>query len=253
MKTSLKDSVQQNYAAEQAAPASAETAIAVVENETVENQLVANESFFNNDDLVGEWSSKDLILPRLNIVHGVGGLSEHFSPGQLVINRSQVVGSPTQSVELTVLRIKKYYEEKLPFQSEVMPRVFQTEAAARQAGLTTTRNKVEGCGIYQEVGDCELLVKSPNEDDPEGNFLFEFGGNRYARVLFTVKGVSFRAANAFLTTSVLNRNQGGLAPVRWSLVTERVKFGTNMTWIPRVQVIGRNSPEFVAWVREMKV
>ena len=85
-------------------------------------------SFFQNEGgLEGEFDRSDLQIPGLNLVQSVGPLSELFQPGQMVYNKEEVLGLPA---EVTLLRLRKFFQEKLPYGSEVLPRRFNTQAEA---------------------------------------------------------------------------------------------------------------------------
>lgn len=253
MKTSLKDSIEKQYAQnEETAATTPEVASTALATAEPADALAVNDRFFNNEDLVGNFSSDDIILPRLNLVQGVGPLSEHYSPGQLVLNKSQIVGSGTQPLEFTVLRLKKFFEEKLPYGGEIMPRVFDTEEQARSAGLASMRNPVEGLGNYQPVVDCEILVASPSAEDTEGNFQLEFDGKLYARAVYTARSVAYSVAGkAFISAAVFNA-KAGLHSLRWLLTPTREKVGKNMVWLPRVKVAGRHTSAFAEWAKSLK-
>ena len=76
--------------------------------------------------LEGEFLPEDFVLPRLNLVQSVGPLSETFQPGAFVYNKEVTLTDGTQPVSLTVLRIRKQYQEYVPYGGEEMPRVLMT-------------------------------------------------------------------------------------------------------------------------------
>lgn len=248
MKTSLKDTIEKEYTN----TPTVEQAI-VQANPTEQVALVTPaDRFFSNEDMVGDFSAKDVVWPRLNLVQAVGPLSQVFTPGQVILNKDQVIGGPDKPVTVTLLRMKKIFEEKLPYGSEIMPRVFETENAAREAGLAPLYDKQAGdMPRYSPVLDCEILVENKG-DDEQGNFSMEFGGKRYARALFTLRSTAYNATGKQFISAAMFGLRAGLHTAYWEITPKREKVGKNMVWLPRARLVNRHTPEFCAWAAELK-
>lgn len=202
---------------------------------------------FSNEGLDGEFTRDDIQIPGLNLVQSVGPLSEHFTPGQMVYNKEEVIGDKDNPVQITLLRMSKFYVEKLPYGSEVMPRKFKTEAEARAAGLVPLWEKQEGCGNFEPVLSCQVLIKG----DPAKNTTWpiEFQGVPYAMARFTLRSVAYSATGKTLISASQFALREGLHTGYWNITPKREKVGANMVWIPRVRMAGKHTPEFIAFAK----
>ena len=127
--------------------------------------------------VVGDIDSSDINMPRLNIVQGVGSLSELFSPGQVVMNQEIVLSNGTTPIELTVLAARKQFVENLAYDAESRPRVFDTLDEVHAAG-----GSINWIGnmrpSFVPVLHVNVLIKAPQ--GVEGSFPIHYNGEDYA-------------------------------------------------------------------------
>jgi hypothetical protein len=80
--------------------------------------------------IFGEFGSDDIKLPRLNLVNKVGDLSNLFTPGAWVLKKehqlTDVVKGEAGSLKVIAVRLGVEYQESLPYDPNVRPRVFAT-------------------------------------------------------------------------------------------------------------------------------
>src|SRR5688572_24262530 len=71
-------------------------------------------------DAQGEFSASDINWLRLNIMQKTSKAVENgfFSFLDLVVGGEVKVGSPTEAAELTVIGMRKFYEENIPFEEQ---------------------------------------------------------------------------------------------------------------------------------------
>lgn len=209
---------------------------------------VVEASFFRNENMSGEYDKNDLIIPGLNLVHAVGDLSAVFSPGQLVYNKEDVVPTP---VTVTVLRTKKYLQEKLPYGSEILPRRFTTQAEARAAGLVPQWEKKnagnEELGVFEPVLETQLLI----EGDPAKHSAWplEFKGKPYAIARYIFKSYAYDTAKVIISAAALGLSRG-LHTGYWQMTTVREKKGINWVWLPKMRLTGKHDEETLAWLSD---
>lgn len=218
-------------------------------------------SFFNNEGMEGEFDRSDLQIPGLNLVQGVGPLSETFTPGQMVYNKEEIVCEPCTAAnekthlpaEVTVLKIRKSFQEKLPYGSEVLPRRFNTQAEARAAGLVPPwekKNYAAGeVGVFEPILECEVLLGGKSDEHP--TWPFEFGGKRYAKARWIIKSTAYSTVGKIIISAAGLGLRDGLHTGYWHITPKREKVGDNMVWIPRSKLAGKHAPEFLAWVKEL--
>lgn len=213
-----------------------------------ENQVVPD-SFFSNAEMEGDFDRSDIQLPRLSLVHGIGPLSEHFTPGHLVYNKELDLGAGP--LEVTLVRMRKYYMEDHAWGSEDIPRVVNSIDEMRKLGgyLTSEKREMgEGHPYFKPVLDAQVIIKGAPDNSA---FPYEFGGVPYAVAVWTLQGIAYtRAAKPFITASQFGL-RAGLTTAHWSVTTKREKFGQNLVWFPVVRQAGRNSIEFIEWIKTL--
>lgn len=193
--------------------------------------------------VTGEVNRRDIIIPSLKIVQGVGPLSENFSPGQIVLNNEIAISDGSEPVTLTVLAIKKSYIENVEYGSEQQPRRFATEAEVKEAGLWTEwiNNQKPPAA---EVAEALVAVES-KEENPLYPFSRETadGVVHYSLAVWTLRGVSYsRAAKVIFTAAQFSLREG-LYKGSWSLSTKREKIGKNVIAVPVLKRAGNNDQE----------
>lgn len=208
-------------------------------------EVVAND-FFKNENVEGEYDEHDLVIPGLNLVQGVGPLSEHFTPGQMVYNKEEVLEVP---VELTLLRMKKYLLEKLPYGSDVKPRRFNTQQEARNAGLVPPWEKQSDSDpVFEQILETQVLLGGDPAKHP--NWMFEFNGKVYTLARYILKSIAFSETGKMFISAAQFGLRSGLHTGYWHITPKREKRGANFIWLPKAKLAGKHSPEFVAWVAD---
>ena len=199
--------------------------------------------------IAGDISTDDIVIPRMNLVQGVGTLSELFTPGSVVLNKEVVLTTGETPLELTILSARKQFVENLPFDSEEKPRVYNTLDEVKEAGGSIEWVNDEQPSFIP-ILHLQLVFKAP---DGEDNYAYplEFDGKPYGLAVWTLRGVAYTRAGRNILTAARFALRDGLFNGKWALTTKREKFGRNSVVVPVLRNIGRNAPEFVEFLRNI--
>lgn len=201
----------------------------------------------------GSVDSQDLIIPKLNIVQGVGPLSNDFPGGALVLNRETVIAEMGKAVTLTVLSIKKTYEEILPYDPNgPRPKTYATlEEVMEDGKWVDWRENENPKRTAREVATILVLIEKPEDVDCL-SFSKNYLGKDYAMAVWTVRGSAYTngAKKIFSANSIeLANEKDGLLAGKWSLSVERKPINGNPVAVPVMLLIGRNDAEFIEAVK----
>ena len=193
----------------------------------------------------------DLIIPRLSIVHGVGPLSEVFDAGDLVLNRDTLLVAKEEPISLTVLSIKKTYEERLAYDANgPRPKAWDSREELVADGLHTEWKNNEPPPV-REVAAILCLIEKP-EGIESLSFNIEHDNKHYGVAVWTVRGTAYtRAAKKVFSASAIELAGSGLLAGRWTLYTKRDQIGGNFVFVPYLTLEDeKNSQEFIRTVTE---
>lgn len=235
-----------------------------------------NNSFISGDDLPG---FRDVMLPRLNLVHDIGALKETFSPGELVWGQQNVLFTPpainkqtgnvdkpgTPPVIITVLgEVNKRFSEII--EGGMGGAIVATEADVRASGGTLDYNEYQmkkGSGMkrFGPLLDLLVVVQRPEHVTNDGTvFGFDVGGAQYALGLWSLSKTSYtegykKSLGIHRLTGVIKgkRSEGGGYPVFSFAVSTRLHTYPkgNKSWVPVVIPFRKSTPEFLDFVNQI--
>ena len=198
--------------------------------------------------VMGDIGTEDIVIPRINITQGVGPLSELFNPGTIVLNKENLLSDGSTPIELTVLNVKKQFVEDLPYDSDERPAVYDTLEEVKAVGGTIEWRGDERPS-YTPVLHVQVLFRVP--DGVDGVFPLEYEGHAYGLALWSIRGVAYKRAGKNILTAAKFSLRDGLHHGKWTLSTKREKFGRNSVFVPILKNVGRNTPEFVEFIRSI--
>jgi len=197
----------------------------------------------------GEFSRRDLTIPKINLVNKTGELSNQFPPGSFVYNREILLGDGKKPATITVTRIAKFYLQDVPYGSGEMPKNFTSIRDVRAAGgaLAGDPDVEEGTDTYSEAMTCIVLVKSPAKAHPL--FPFEFAGDHYALAQWLLTKSAYKATGRKLFTDSQFVLREGIDTAAYEL-TSSLRTNSAASWyVPTVKLASRHTPEFIEFVR----
>lgn len=215
---------------------------------------------------------KDIILPRLNIVHGVGNLKESFEEGSLVFNQSTVLYMPpvinaktgvvervaSAPVTIVVLGFRpSRFVEKVEGGARGL--IVNTEAEVSANGGTINYKehqlkKSSGMKLFQVMADALVAIERPETvADDDTVFVYECEGKKYALAIWSMKGSAYTAAakRVFFTARSCGCLRKGYPTHSFSLTTRLEGFnnGANKAWVPVCVPKAKTSEEFLKFVQ----
>lgn len=217
----------------------------------------------------------EIILPRINIVQGIGGLKESFQEGALIFNQATVLFTPPilekggtvkqaalPPVSMTVLGFRPTrFVEKV--EGGGRGAIYNTEDDVRANGGTLDYNewklkKASGIKRFEPLAEALIAIKRPEcckDDDTVFVYPVEEDGktNKYALAIWGMKGVVYTAAakRVFFTARQLGAlRKSGYPSFNYNVTTKLEPFGTgNKAWVPVCLIGTANSAPFMDFVR----
>lgn len=241
-----------------------------------------NAGFISGDDLP---AFKDVMLPRLNLVHDVGGLKDTFSPGELVWAQNTVLFTPpvpptinkqtgnvetpgtpgTPPIIITVLgEVQKRFSEIVV--GGMGGQIVNTEAEVRASGgtLDYTEWKLKQAAGMKRFGpllDLLVVIQRPEHvKDDDTVFGFEVEGKKYALGLWSLSKTAYTEAykkslGIHRLTGVLKgkRSEGGGYPAHSFAISTRLNPypNGNKSWVPVVIPATKSTPAFLEFVNQI--
>ena len=195
----------------------------------------------------GDISPGDMRLPRLQIAYGVGGLAEHFHPGDLVLGGEDLLAKKGDPINLIILSAKQYWKEYLSkdqLDARETPRTFVTEAEVLSVGGTTRWANNVG-PTFNRAMHLKLLIEQP-KDVISGMFGIAIGEKTYAPAIWDVDKSAYRRVGpAVLTAASFSLRARGLLSGVFQLSTRLEKINDHITPVPTIKLIGHNDENAV--------
>lgn len=241
---------------------------------------VRNDTFVVGDLIPG---FADVILPRINLVHGLGELKDSFPQGAIVFDQRTLLFAPavlnkatstitkpaTAPVNITVLGFPRgtRYVEKVEGGERGM--LVDSEDAVRSVGGTTDYKehqlkKASGMKYFQPMADMLVAIARPEIVADDGTiFTFPVGPDKYTLGLWACKATAYTAAcksalyparKVGILRVIVDEDgkfvSGGYPAHSWNLSTRLKSFpGGNETWVPTLVPREKSSPEFLEFAR----
>ena len=207
--------------------------------------------------IYGEFGTEDIKLPRLNLVNKVGDLSNLFTPGSWVLKKEHQLTDVTKgeagSLKVIAVRLKVEYQESLPYDPNVRPKVFATAEQVRLAGGRVAYGRGEN--IYAKVGHIEFLIEKPEKlsEDASSEFFYLLGDKEYARVLYTASSTAYAETAQILYSDyrVGHLNKTGLMGGFYLLGAKTKTGDKGSWWVPSLKTAGEVPEDIQAEIKSL--
>lgn len=221
-----------------------EAALAVVEDD---GEMAVARPMLALGAVSAEFSTSDVRLPTLRVGQPMSKM-ENVSIGQLVYNKELVLAQPNQEVDVVVLNIDKWYEERVDYDPDKPGgQRWDTYAQMTAAGFSTVwvDNKPSSAS---EVAQLTLLIKKPEGIDAPC-FTREIAGEQFALAVFAVHKTAYTSvAKEVFSRLATDLSAKGPLFGRFKLKAV-IKEGKFKYALPMIRLASEHSAEFVA---EMK-
>ena len=196
-------------------------------------------------------ANRDIRLPRLEMVHGVGKLAQQFNAGSLVLGKEDLLAERGKPIYLVILSAFQYWKEWFTtgfVAGGPLPRVFQNSGQVLAAGGTV--DWVNGAKpTFSRAMDLKLLIEKPDNVTSQ-RFGLMFGGKEYAPAIWSVDKMAYkRVGEPVLMASAISLKTRGMLSGRWSLTANVEVKGANTFTMPTLRLVGANNEEFVKEVQ----
>lgn len=250
----------------------------VVEAEVVNNNLpaVRNQSSM---DMASPRpiTFRDIVFPRLNLVHGVGQLKDTFTQGAIVFGQSMEIYTPatmdpkthtvkapaTAPLVMTVLNVfPTRFAERLP--GGVRGRLFNTEQEVVNVGGTLDWKLWQanpGMAYFELLADVLVAIQRPEHlADDDTVFTFPVEDKKYALALWALKASAYNSLLKRIwfqaaALGCLKPTQPGQGPnwpaFSWNVSTFLNTKFTNPTWVPMALPRTKSTPAFINFVKDL--
>lgn len=210
-----------------------------------------------------------IILPRVNIVQGVGLLKDSFPQGAIVFGQSTILFQPAvvniqtgnatspalPPVIITLLGVRPTrFAEKVAGGARGL--LVDTEQEVLAAGGTLDYKEWElkksaGMVLYQPMVEGLVLIQRPEHlADDNTIFVYECEGCKYALAIWAMKGTAYTQAakRVFFTARAAGCLRAGYPTHSFNFSTRMEKKATNSYFVPVCIPRAKNSLEFLSFV-----
>jgi len=211
----------------------------------------------SNAGVSGEVDNTDLKFPRLQIVQGVGPLSEvkELNKGDIVLNGEYRISDGETPVELVVCQIGKQFEEDIPYGSEEIPRIVNTKQEVLKLNGTTEGHRENGKWVrpsWKAIADALIAIRAPegiSDDDRDMYFPFDAPDkSHWSFARWVIKGVAYKEAAVDIFTAASMYYRDGLKNGTFKLTTHKKTYGPNNVMVPQIVKGSRIDKKLSSWL-----
>jgi hypothetical protein len=211
----------------------APTAVAVAPIASAESMAVAN--VMHTAQLEGEFTSRDMAVPRLKLGQKVGQATDENPTwiGTWIYDGAMSLGPVARII---VVRLRKYYLENLEYGSDQKPQVFQTHADAVKAGVQ-----------IKDVCDIDMLVECNADLDQFA--VVDVDGKSYAPARYTVTSSAYGRTVGILLRDAAGWLRNDLPSGFYTITSVKKTDGQNSWFTPQLKADGKVSDELRAAIK----
>lgn len=207
-------------------------------------------TYVAEDDAEGEFTQRDAKFPYLNVVQKTGKLSDEFAFGDFVVMQEHRIGNHEEPIEVIPVKIKKQYQEFLPYNSGKLPQVWDKAEEVYNAGFSLEWGASKRASEILKV--LFWITKPENADaipfqieSPVGyGGLFGFIA---AKTTYGTVGKSLIQAKKTFSAS----EKGGMVNKTWKFGATLEKKESNSWYLPNIRPLVDTPAEMQAFLRTL--
>jgi hypothetical protein len=199
----------------------------------------------------GEITTKDIVLPRINLVQKTGPLVDSgMVPGSFVFDKEVNLSNGKDPLSITVLRLVKQYKQKLEYGDPSTPLVFTTQQEVIDNGGSLRYGEPN---YFQEIAHLFLAIAKPENISEEhaSHFYREHNGKQYTNAVYTVASTAFTSVGKKVIKAGYSQLRDGLWLGEWKLKSELQKNTKGSWYIPEVTFAGMYDKDAAAFFESM--
>ncbi len=201
--------------------------------------------------------------PRLQLVYGVGTLSQSFNPGDLVLD-GHLVREKNKPLDVVLLNVRQFVKQRLTpaeWNEGVQPQVFVCDdpnkdaikegmAMAEAQGFRTRWENNAGPEVTP-AADVIMLIRKPDETEDNGLFGIEFDGGSWALAITSYDKTGYNVfSNETFRVVNYKLKKTGLFSGLWELKTRSHQTKGNPTQVMGFKFKGILDPAVVQEIQE---
>jgi hypothetical protein len=188
--------------------------------------------------------SSDIEIPRLNVIQKMSEVEGDV--GSVVLDKQEQIIDPKQQIAVIIVGAQKRFKEDLPYDSDTMPQIVNTQAEADLLATTSDFPVIE-------FADITMLIPQPDGVSDE-LFPYTIDGVNYQLGKITVQKDAYRLTFKRLFTFFMMNRAVPVATRFWKFGTELITKGKYTWYVPTLQVTKDEVPaevlEFVKALTE---
>jgi len=188
--------------------------------------------------------NNDIEILRLKVIQKMSEVEGDV--GSVVLDKQEQIIDPKTSIPVIIVGAHKRFKEDLPFDSEAMPQIVNTQAEADLLATTSDFPVIE-------FADITMLIPQP-EGVSDDLFPYTIDGINYQLGKLTVQKDAYRLTFKRLYTFHVMNRAVPLATRFWKFGTELITKGKYTWYVPTLQVTKDEVPadvlEFVKGLTE---
>lgn len=210
-------------------------------DEIITEQTTTPNTQLATQPVVPTFSFEDIPVSKLNVVQKMSNIGG--SPGDIVIDHTAVWLKNGRNLPITVATASKCWQEKLPFDGDVRPRIARTreEYEALKADTEKVVPRADFLLFIPWVEDAGEI----DEDTAREIFPYVIDGVPYqfARLVCT----SFAYDYTFKVVNAVHAGRPGssLSECVWDLGTKQIDYGKYSWPVPVLKRTDKNTPEAI--------
>lgn len=208
--------------------------------------------------VTGDVSAKDIPMPLLSVVYGVGELATKFSPGDLVLDREHLLVKKTEPLTAILVSAEIYWKEYLDqaaYAASMVPRIFRTEEEVTAVGGSTVFGPNGERPTFKRAMSLKMLLEKPSNLEC---YLFNIDllGSKYAPAKWFVDKTAYQRGKGrgvgleIIKQSSFALKQRGLLAGRWQITTAYEEIGANKVISPSIKLLPKQHTD--AEIAEIK-